>query len=393
MRNYKIIILLSYISIASGSAVIINPALPYISTQMSLSSGQVEWLVSIFLIGYVSGQVIYGPIAKKYGEVTTLRIGLLINLVGIVICIFGGYLLSMPVLLIGRLITALGASAGLICTFIILNHSVDHHKAKVALSFAGISFTLSAISAIFIGGMINYYSHWNYCFYVLLIQGVIMLGLSFLYQNSEQEEKSSISISSIVKGYRDALSSVKLVIFSLTLGTVATFSYCYTAAGPFITKQLFNFTSAQFGLYNIITMVGILAGSFISAKVVNLFNPIKILIISLATFLLTFFLLLCIREIGILSALMFFIAAAFMYFTLGFIYPVASHIASNAIADKANAAGATNFINMGLAVIAVSIMGYLPFEYFLRLVVMSCIFPIVCIVLIITFNKFSYQKV
>lgn len=387
MKNYKIIILLSYISIASGSAVIINPALPYISTQMSLSSGQVEWLVSIFLIGYVSGQVIYGPIAKKYGEVTTLRIGLLINLVGIVICIYGGYLLSMPILLIGRLITALGASAGLICTFIILNHSVDHHKAKVALSFAGVSFTLSAISAIFIGGMINYYSHWNYCFYVLLIQGAIMLGLSFMYQNSEQEEKYSISIGAILKGYRNALGSVKLVIFSITLSTVSIFSYCYTAAGPFITKQLFNFTSAQFGSYNIITMVGILAGSFISAKVINAFNPIKILITALVAFLVFFFLLFYIKESNILSAPIFFIMIAFMYFIFGFIYPVSSHIASNAISDKANAAGATNFINMGLAVVAVGVMGYLPFEYFLRLIVMSSIFPIICIVLILVFNR------
>lgn len=55
MKNYKIILLLSYISIASASAVIINPALPDISKQLGLSDGAVEWLASIFLIGYVIG--------------------------------------------------------------------------------------------------------------------------------------------------------------------------------------------------------------------------------------------------------------------------------------------------------------------------------------------------
>ena len=70
--------LLTYISIASASAVIINPALPDIAREFDLSSGAVEWLVSIFLLGYVLGQIIYGPIAKRYGDVVNLGLGLLI---------------------------------------------------------------------------------------------------------------------------------------------------------------------------------------------------------------------------------------------------------------------------------------------------------------------------
>ena len=78
MKTYKIIMLLTYISIASASAVIINPALPDIAREFDLSSGAVEWLVSIFLLGYVLGQIIYGPIAKRYGDVVNLGLGLLI---------------------------------------------------------------------------------------------------------------------------------------------------------------------------------------------------------------------------------------------------------------------------------------------------------------------------
>lgn len=177
MKTYKIIILLTYISIASASAVIINPALPNIATELGLSSGTVEWLVSIFLLGYVLGQIIYGPIAKKYGDVITLRAGMTINVIGILVCILAS---SMTMLLIGRFITAIGASAGLVCTFIILNNSVAAEKAKLALSFA-ISLTLATL----IGGIISAYTHWYYCFYVLLIHAVIMLGASFLYENKK----------------------------------------------------------------------------------------------------------------------------------------------------------------------------------------------------------------
>ena len=70
--------LLTYISIASASAVIINPALPDIAIEFDLSSGAVEWLVSVFLLDYVLGQIIYVPIAKRYGDVVNLGLGLLI---------------------------------------------------------------------------------------------------------------------------------------------------------------------------------------------------------------------------------------------------------------------------------------------------------------------------
>ena len=83
MSNFRIAWLLSYISIASVSAAIVTPALPLIQQQFSLSVGAVEWMVSSFLIGYVIGQLIYGPLANRYGRLKALRIGLFINLLGI----------------------------------------------------------------------------------------------------------------------------------------------------------------------------------------------------------------------------------------------------------------------------------------------------------------------
>jgi fucose permease len=76
-----------------------------------------------------------------------------------------------------------------------------------------------------------------------------------------------------------------------------------------------------------------------------------------------------------------------MYFVCNFIYPTASHLASNAIECKSNGSAAMNFINMLTGVIAVSIMGYIPFEYIWSFLLMCAILPVICFVLII-YNKF-----
>src|SRR4029077_2877892 len=119
MSRLKIILLLSYICIAALSSAMITPALPQIKNAYHISSGSLEWIISIFLLGYVLGQLIYGPIANRFGRLNALRSGLCINLIGIVICIAATtFASSYSLLLIGRLITALGAASCLVCTFI-----------------------------------------------------------------------------------------------------------------------------------------------------------------------------------------------------------------------------------------------------------------------------------
>lgn len=381
MKNYKVILLLSYIGIASASAVIINPALPYIATQLDLAAGTVEWLVSIFLVGYVMGQIIYGPLAKRYGDVNTLRIGLLINIVGIIICLFGGYILSMSILLVGRFITAIGSSAGLVCTFIILNNSVEPSRAKIALSFATISFALSVSLAVLIGGVISTYTNWNYCFYVLLIHGLVMLGCSFMYQNNK-DLGYVLNITNILNGYSDALSNKKLIIFALTIGVMTVFSYCYSTASPFITHQMFGFSSAQYGLWNTMTIVGILIGSFMVARIINKYTSESILIIALIVLMVLFILLALLYFLRAVTPIVFFGLATLMYFVANFIYPAASHLASNAIECRANASSAMNFVNMLTAVIGVTIMGYIPLAYMWSFILICLVLPLVCLLLI-----------
>ncbi|WP_150466798.1 MFS transporter [Francisella sp. SYW-9] len=380
MKNYKIAILLSYISIASASSVIINPALPQIAKEFSLSNGSVEWLVSIFLIGYVIGQIIYGPIAKKYGDAKTLRIGMIINIIGLIVCLVGAS--SMVMLLIGRFITAIGSSAGLVCTFIILNNSVAPHRAKVALSYATLSFAISITLSTLIGGIITSYSYWSYTFYVLLLHALIMFGASFLYDNKKDSD-FNLKISSILDGYKQAFSSFKLIAFALTLGVMTVFSYCYSTAGPFIAHSMFNFGGAQYSIWNSMTIVGIILGSIIVSRIINIYDSRKILVVSLICLIILIVILAIMKISNEVTPAVLFILATLMYFVCNFIYPAASYLASTAIECKSNASTGMNFINMLTALIGVSVMGYIPFEYIWKFMLISIIPPVICLGLVI----------
>lgn len=184
MSGFKTAILLSYLCIASISAAIITPALPLIEQRYALTHGALEWVVSIFLFGYVVGQLLYGPLANRFGRLTSLRSGLLINLVGIVMCLIAVRCSSYPFLLAGRLITALGAASGLSCTFMLINESLSPERAKHAMSFAVFSFTFGVGLAVTLGGVMTQYFHWEYCFWLLLVHGVVMLLLTWQFEET-----------------------------------------------------------------------------------------------------------------------------------------------------------------------------------------------------------------
>ncbi|WP_347251613.1 MFS transporter, partial [Legionella sp.] len=175
ISNLRVAWLLSYISIASFSAAIVTPALPFIQIQFGLRTGQVEWMISAFLIGYVIGQLIYGPLANRWGRLYALRIGLLINLSGILLCLLGLAFSAYWLLIAGRLVSALGAASGLSCTFMLINEWLAEKQRKTAMSYTILSFTFGIGLAVTLGGLMTEYWNWTYCFLFLLIHGVVML--------------------------------------------------------------------------------------------------------------------------------------------------------------------------------------------------------------------------
>ncbi len=380
ISSFKTSLLLSYICIASASAAIITPALPHIQAYFSLTKGSVEWVVSIFLLGYVIGQLIYAPIANRYGRLKALRTGLLINLLGIVICIAAPFFHSYSLLLSGRLVTALGAASGLSCTFILINELLPKDRAKHAMSLSIISFTAGIGLSILIGGLITEYLKWQDCFLLLLIHGIVMYLATYSFPETLQSPKA-IHPAVILKNYRLAFSHQKLIVFSLVVGFVSLFSYGYSASAPIYAQTILHLSPSQYGYWNSINMIGMLCSGFLSANLIKKYHEQQVLKIG---FLLVFLGLIVLSSIIFLNRhqpILFFMTTAYLYLTSGLLFPAASFFASTSIKDKASASAVMSFINMGSAMLGVIIMGYLPFQVILSFIMVIILFFFISLLL------------
>ncbi len=241
--NYKNIILLNYLCIASVSAVILTPALPQIQNFYGIDSPDLSWFVAIFLLGYVFGNLIYAPLANTYGRLKAIRFGFLLNLTGITICYLASIdiLYSYKLLLIGRLITALGASAGLACTFTIINELLAPNKAKVVISYSTLSFMLGIALAVTLGGIVTQYMDWQDLFIFLFIHGLLAYVSTYFFPET-LKTKHRLHPTVIIHQYAYAFAKHQLRHYALIVGLSSTISYAYAAAAPIIAHTMLNLT-------------------------------------------------------------------------------------------------------------------------------------------------------
>lgn len=371
----KSCLLLSYIAVASASAALITPALPAIAQHFALTQSALTWVVTIFLLGYMAGQLLYGPLANRLGRLYALRLGFGINLVGIIICLIAVSLNSYTLLLSGRLITALGAAAGLSCTFMLIHAFFTPNKSKSLLSYAVIAFTLGIGLAVLAGGLITQYSHWQNCFGLLLLHGLLILLSTWLFKEPHFEKKS-IHLSTLSHGYGMALRSRKLLVFSCLLGFVSVVSYTYSAAAPIIAHQLLGLSSAAYAYWNSINMIGMLAGGFSAASMLKRYGTMDVLYAALAAMILCLLILIILTWSHHVNVLSFFIITMLMYFFNSWIFPAAAFMATHDIVDRASGSSMMSFINMCAAALSVFVMGILPFNIMINFIVILSLYLI-----------------
>ena len=364
MDSFRKFLLLTYISVASIGTAILTPALPTIDFQWKLSVGGLEWIVTIFLLGYMLGQLIYAPIANRYGRLVAIRSGFSLGIIGVIICLFASYSNSYSLLLIGRFIAALGSACGLSCAFMLIYDIYGPDKSKHLLSFGTLSFTFGLTFAITGAGIITEHWYWPGIFWALLGYLILMLLSTAVFSETLRKK----CYTSFISGYTEALKSWTLIVCGLVAGLTAIAVFCFSTEAPLISAQLLHLTPSFFGYWNNLALAGLLCSSFVAHFALKRLHPLTIifwamggLLLAIASFFIQY------MTMGE-SEVWFFLSAFMLYLSAGTAFPCGTHLAISAIKDRAHASSMVSLLYVGAAMISVLVMGYLPLSPFLSLI-------------------------
>src|ERR1700759_4695123 len=87
------------------------PSFPEIGRLLDASPATVQLTLSLYMVSYALGQVIYGPLSDRYGRKPVLRAALMIYCIGAVGCALAP---SIELLIAARMMQALGSSGSVV---------------------------------------------------------------------------------------------------------------------------------------------------------------------------------------------------------------------------------------------------------------------------------------
>ena len=255
-------LLLAMMIIATGQVgvSIYLPALPLISSDLSVTQVEVQLLVTLFLVGFGLSQLFYGPMSDAVGRRPIFLLGQGIYLIGTVVCfVFSDNMMALEV---GRLLQGLGAGSASVLGRSVLRDSYDGSQLTKALSYISITASIMPIIAPVFGGWISFHLGWQavFLFVLLYLLAIFTLGYFVLHETLPYR-KSRFDACQVVKNYRHLLTNRQV----LTSASYNWMSYMASLVSlslfPFLMQEQLGLTAAEYGSLMIVPSAGLLIGS------------------------------------------------------------------------------------------------------------------------------------
>lgn len=240
---------------------VVSPILPAISQNLNIDITKAGLLISAYMIPFGIFQVIFGPLADRYGKKQVITFSMIAFTIVTGLCAFGSTLTSLAIF---RALTGIFAASVMPISLALIGDVFPLQERQGAIgSFMGISFLGQGLSMI-IGGTIAFFLNWRGVFAAYSIFSLIPTILLLKNYKSLPSEKHPDS--KILAPYKKLLATSKsLLTYILVLlegiFIVGSFSYI----GSFI-AQTYHYNFFYIGL--IMTGFGIMSviGGRLSGK-------------------------------------------------------------------------------------------------------------------------------
>jgi EmrB/QacA subfamily drug resistance transporter len=171
-RYVVLIIVLAGVFMSVLDSVVVNIALPDITTYFNVAVADSQWVVITYLVAQTSFLIIAAKISERTGRARMFTLGLGVFTISSLLC---GLSTNLPQLIVFRLIQGLGASMLFSISAAIIFQVFGHQERGKAMGFLGSTVAVAAMVGPALGGFIVGSLGWQYIFLINVPIGVIAL--------------------------------------------------------------------------------------------------------------------------------------------------------------------------------------------------------------------------
>ena len=244
--NLKTILILGALSAFGPLAIdFYLPGFPAMATAFATDETQIQLTLAVYFLGLSIGQLIYGPIADRYGR----RIPLLVGVGLFTLASLGCALAPSLEWLIGaRFVQALGGCAGMVLSRAIVSDKCDAVGAAKVFSQLMLVMGLAPILAPMLGGLLVNLYGWQSIFIVLTVfSALAALAVALGLPESLPDNVPRQPLSGALRQYGRLLKDREFLGHALTGGIAMAGMFAYIAGSPFVFIKLYDVPAEHYG--------------------------------------------------------------------------------------------------------------------------------------------------
>jgi DHA1 family bicyclomycin/chloramphenicol resistance-like MFS transporter len=244
------------------------PSFPDIGRVLGTSPATVQLTLSIYLIAYAMGQVIYGPLSDRLGRIPVMRFALAVFCVSSLACALAP---NIEMLLVARAFQALGSSGAIVLARAIVRDLYSGARAGRELSLMGAIMSLAPVGAPMIGGVIHSAFGWRSHFVLQMAFGLIAAFLVWrkLPETLRSPTPGPFSVRNILSGYAIIARNRAVLSYLAMLSVSFAGVFAWISGSSYVLQDIYGLTALSFGLAFAAASFGYLCGTTLATRIVT----------------------------------------------------------------------------------------------------------------------------
>jgi MFS transporter, DHA1 family, multidrug resistance protein len=252
------------------------PSLPLLEKLFHATTAEVQRTLATFLLGFALGQLLYGPLADRFGRKPPLYLSLTLFVAASLAC---GSTNSVAWLTFFRLLQALGACGGQVMARAMVRDLFPPTETRRVFSMLMLVNGVAPIAAPLLGGYLLLWFGWRAIFWTLALLGTACLtGIHLrLPETMHPDAAQPMHAGRIFSSYAQLARDRSFLGAALVCGTASAGMFGYIASAPFVFIQIYGVSPQHFGWLFGFVAVGLIGASQINGRLLHGVPVVRVL--------------------------------------------------------------------------------------------------------------------
>ena len=241
------------------------PSLPAIQADLQVSGSLAQLVFSLSAGAIAVSMLVYGPVSDRFGRRPTLVAGLILYLIGSLVSTFAP---NIAVLILGRMIQAVGGAAPLTLTRTIIRDLYGRERSASMITYITMAMVIAPMLAPAIGGYLNDWIGWRANFAFCGLVGVLVTALVITGLPETHHQRVGIpGLAGMFATFGQLLRNPAFCGFALQSAFCLASFFSFAAAAPYVVIVVMERSASAYGLFFIVISLAFMLGNFVAGRI------------------------------------------------------------------------------------------------------------------------------